>query len=175
MKSKEIVVSANNTKIDRPSWDEYFLSMCYLVAQRSLDKHTKCGCVAINKDKAILSTGYNSPPRGYPDEKADLERPGKYIIMEHAERNMVANAARIGVSLLDSIVYVTGPPCSDCYRILWNAGAKQIIVGNNQAKMTDGASHITDVSYNTGPEILTTQVSPILTLEKALEYAKLRS
>lgn len=161
----------------RPDWDTYFLAMTYLIAQKSLDKHTKCGALAINKDKAILSTGYNSPPRGFPDKSADLERPRKYIIMEHAERNMVANAARTGTSLLDSTVYVTGPPCSDCYRIMWNAGVKRIVCGENLAKMTQNVEGLEDVIEKLGgcmdaPRVtkLETSESVISLLQKTLGY-----
>lgn len=110
----------------RPSWDAYFMSEAFRVSRRSLDKDTKHGCVFV-RDKRIVSTGYNSPPPGFDDAKADLERPGKYIIMEHSERAAICNAARAGVSTLDAVCYVTGFPCSDCYRAMWSAGIKEII------------------------------------------------
>lgn len=110
----------------RPSWDATFISEAFRISRRSLDKHTKCGCVLV-KDKRIVSTGYNSPPPGFDDSKADLERPGKYIIFEHGERNAICNAARAGISTLGTTAYITGFPCSDCYRAMWNAGIEKVI------------------------------------------------
>ena len=111
----------------RPEWDTYFITMAFLVSQRSLDKHTKHGCILVGNDRAILSTGYNGPPRAYPDHLVDLERPGKYVFMEHSERNAIANAARIGIPLQGAIAYITGMPCNECYRMLWQAGIRSII------------------------------------------------
>jgi dCMP deaminase len=53
------------------------------------------------------------------------ERPEKYFWFEHAERNAIYNAARIGTSLLDSTIYLTsGLPCMDCARGIVNSGIK---------------------------------------------------
>ena len=53
------------------------------------------------------------------------ERPEKYYWFEHAERNSIYNAARIGVSTKGSKMYMTcGVPCADCARAIINAGAK---------------------------------------------------
>ena len=114
---------------DRPEWDAWFITMCFLVAQRSLDKHTKCGCVVVGDAKEVLSVGYNSPPRGCDDEKIPLERPAKYLFMEHAESNAINNAARCGMRLEGSTFYITGPPCNECFRRIINAGARKIVQG----------------------------------------------
>ena len=53
--------------------------------------------------------------------------------MEHAERNAIYNAARIGISLKKSIFYVTGPPCPDCLRGIIQVGATEIIYGDRVA------------------------------------------
>jgi dCMP deaminase len=53
------------------------------------------------------------------------ERPEKYFWFEHAERNAIYNAARIGVSLKNSTIYLTsGLPCMDCARGIVNSGVK---------------------------------------------------
>jgi dCMP deaminase len=114
---------------ERPDWDTFFMTLTFIIAQRSLDKHTKCGCVVVDDSNTILSTGYNSLPRGCIDHEAPLERPYKYRVMEHSESNAIVNAARIGIPLKDSIFYVTGPPCNDCFRKILNVGANRIIHG----------------------------------------------
>jgi len=53
--------------IDEPvsSWDEYFFNVCRQVARNSKCLSRRIGAVLI-KDKSIISTGYNGPPRGIP-------------------------------------------------------------------------------------------------------------
>lgn len=119
----------------RPNWDLYFISLCFLTAQRSLDPVTKHGCVVVSKDKTVLSLGYNSPPRGCDDSTIPLTRPEKYDYFSHAEENAIVNAARNGVSLIGSVFYVTGFPCHKCVGMMKNAGASRIIHGGVGAAM----------------------------------------
>ena len=44
------------------SWDEYFFEMCKTVASNSKCLSRKIGAIIV-KDKTIISTGYNGPPR----------------------------------------------------------------------------------------------------------------
>jgi len=109
------------------SKDKYFMSLAQTCSVRSLDPDTQHGCVAVDSGGAVLSTGYNGPPRGVDDSKIPLTRPDKYIYMEHAERNCIYNAARIGVPLYGCTFYVTGIPCLDCLRAIYQAGASRIV------------------------------------------------
>ena len=89
-------------------WKDYFVSIAEQVKEKSKDIKTKIGAVIVGKDNEILSTGYNSFPRGLNDNVVQRqERPEKYFWFEHAERNAIYNAARIGVSLKQSTVYIT--------------------------------------------------------------------
>ena len=47
----------------RPSWDEYFMKIAHLVAERSTCLRRVVGAIIV-KDKRIISTGYNGSPRG---------------------------------------------------------------------------------------------------------------
>lgn len=113
----------------RPDWDSWFMTICFIVAQRSLDKDTKHGCVVVDDSHSILSVGYNSPPRGCPDSKVPLDRPQKYNFMSHSETNSIVNAASMGTSLKGSTFYITGPPCCSCFASIVNVGAVKIIQG----------------------------------------------
>jgi len=110
------------------NWVEYFLSIAEQVKVKSKDKNTQIGAVIVGEDNEILSTGYNSFPRGLDDTKEERqERPEKYFWFEHAERNSIYNAARIGVSLKNSTIYLTsGLPCMDCARGIVNSGIKTV-------------------------------------------------
>ena len=79
-------------------WVQYFRELAHTVKKKSKDENTQIGAVIVGKDKEIVSTGYNSFPRGLDDNiKERQERPEKYFWFEHGERNAIYNAARIGV------------------------------------------------------------------------------
>ena len=110
------------------NWNEYFLNIAEQIKLKSKDESTQIGAVIVGKDNEILSTGYNSFPRGLDDSKKERqERPEKYFWIEHAERNAIYNAARIGVSLKNSTIYLTsGVPCMDCARAIVNVGIQVV-------------------------------------------------
>src|SRR6056300_1889883 len=109
-------------------WVEYFQNLAHQIKLKSKDERTQIGAVIVGKDKEIVSTGYNSFPRGIDDNKPlRQERPEKYYWFEHAERNAIYNAARIGVSTKGCTMYLScGIPCSDCARGIINAGIVRI-------------------------------------------------
>jgi dCMP deaminase len=116
-------------ELNRPDWDSYFMALCFVISQRSIDPDTKHGCVVIDEDKTILSVGYNGPPRGCNDSAVPLKRPQKYDWLSHSEINAITNAARSGVSLKNSSFYITGYPCEKCIREIINVGANKVIYG----------------------------------------------
>ena len=109
-------------------WVEYFRNLAHQVKLKSKDDRTQIGAIIVGKDKEIVSTGYNSFPRGIDDtHKSRQERPEKYFWFEHGERNAIYNAARIGVSTKGCTMYLScGVPCSDCARGIINAGIVRI-------------------------------------------------
>lgn len=110
------------------NWTEYFLLIAENVKLKSKDQSTQIGAVIVGKNKEILSTGYNSFPRGLDDDLIERqERPEKYYWFEHAERNAIYNAARVGVPIDGGTIYITsGPPCADCARAIINSGIKTL-------------------------------------------------
>lgn len=124
----------NVTAVETMSWDEYFIKMVRLVASKSRDTSTKCGCVIVGTGHEVLSCGYNGLPRGvkYQDDRTEV-RPIKYKYYEHGERNAIYNAARKGIALEGAIAYVTGPPCADCGRGLIQAGIKEVVIPSDHS------------------------------------------
>jgi dCMP deaminase len=110
------------------NWVSYYRQLANTVKLKSKDKYTQIGAVIVGKDGEIVSTGYNSFPRGLDDElDYRQERPEKYYWFEHAERNAIYNAARIGVSTKGTTIYLScGLPCADCARGIINSGIKRI-------------------------------------------------
>jgi len=121
----------------RPSWDEYFLNIAKLVATRSTCLRRQVGAVVV-KDKQILATGYNGAPTGitHCDKAGCLREQLKVPSGErhelcralHAEQNAFLQAAKHGVSLAGSTLYITVQPCSICAKMIINAGIRNIVV-----------------------------------------------
>jgi dCMP deaminase len=112
---------------NRVSWNEYFMAIAEQVASRSTCDRKNVGAVIV-RDKTILSTGYNGSLRGSPhcDEAGhDLEN-GHCVRTVHAEANAVAQAAKNGVAIDGSEIYVTASPCLTCFKLIANAGIRTI-------------------------------------------------
>ena len=123
--------------LERPDWDLWFISLCYVISQKSIDKDTKHGAIFTSSDKTILSVGYNGPPRECNDSSIPLTRPEKYRFLLHAEEAAIANAAKHGINLQNSTLYITGMPCEKCFRLLINVGVRKIIYGNISSACVD--------------------------------------
>jgi len=120
----------------RPSWDEYFMQITQLVAKRSTCLRRKVGAILV-RDKRILCTGYNGPPRGLAHcsevgclrDKLGIPSGERQEICRglHAEQNAIIQAALYGISIKDSILYCTHQPCITCSKMIINAGIKKVI------------------------------------------------
>lgn len=111
-------------------WDRRFLSLAELVSQWSKDPSSQVGAVAI-RDRRILATGYNGFPAGMADDDRLAERISKYPRIVHAEGNIIAWAAREGVSLMGAHLYVFPyHPCPECARMIVQAGFTRVVVPN---------------------------------------------
>ena len=112
-----------------PNWHDHFFELVNVISKRSKDENTQVGAVIVGPGKEIVSTGYNSFPRGVEDDhKERQERPEKYFWFEHAERNAIYNAARTGVAWKGAVLYVPAMPCMDCARGIVQVGIKQVII-----------------------------------------------
>lgn len=122
--------------MNRPSNDQYFMSMAHLVSSRSTCVRRNVGAVIV-KDKHILSTGYNGSPKGTRHcedlgcirEQMNIPSGTRHELCRgvHAEQNAVAQAAYFGVSVNGATIYTTTFPCSMCAKILINSGITEIV------------------------------------------------
>ncbi len=129
----------NLNKMSDLEWDDYFMQLAQLVSKRSPDPSTKHGCVLIDKDRRIISTGYNGPVSNINDMEIDWSRPAKYMWIIHAEENAVLFAKQ---SLKDCTAYVTGEPCAACFRRFCQIGVKRVVCGNVQSKCLNNEEHL---------------------------------
>jgi dCMP deaminase len=111
------------------SWDQRFLDLARHISCWSKDPSTQVGAVAV-RDRRVLATGYNGFPRGVADLPGRLaDRNEKLLRTVHAEANIIAQAARNGVSLDRATVYVWPfLPCSTCCTLLIQSGIKRVVV-----------------------------------------------
>jgi dCMP deaminase len=121
---------------DRPTWDQYFMTITREVAERSTCLRARVGAVIV-RDKNILATGYNGSPAGLPHcldvgcliyrsttPSGEVEENCFRCI--HAEINAIAQAAKNGASIRDGDIYLTHTPCIHCFKVLINTGIKRI-------------------------------------------------
>ncbi|MDU5508638.1 cytidine/deoxycytidylate deaminase family protein [Finegoldia magna] len=112
----------------RKSWNEYFMDLALNVATRSTCDRAFVGCVLVNSDNRIVSTGYNGAISGNPhcDEVGHTLRDGHCIATIHAEMNALLYCAKEGIAVNGCICYVTHFPCLNCTKSLIQAGISKI-------------------------------------------------
>jgi dCMP deaminase len=142
------------------NWKEYFLGIAEQVKLKSKDESTQIGVVVSGVDNEVITTGYNSFPRGLDDSLPERQlRPEKYFWIEHAERNAIYNAARIGVSLKGATIYLTsGLPCMDCARGIVQSGIKKVVckevcTTKNKEKWLESQSKSVELLKECGVEV----------------------
>lgn len=129
------------------SWNEYFMRMVYLVSSKSKDPRTKIGAVIV-KDNNPISLGYNGFPRGVKDLKERYEnRPEKLNFIAHGEFNSVINAAKLGISTNNTIIFTNGIPCLNCCKAIINAGIVQVFI-HKQWPMMNNAEWKKSAEYS---------------------------
>ena len=108
---------------ERISWNDYFMKAATLASVRSPCDRLKVGCVIV-KNNRLISMGYNGFLAGT-DHKS-IVRWGHEQATIHAEINAITDAAKRGVSIDDSVAYITHYPCINCFKALASSGVKKI-------------------------------------------------
>jgi dCMP deaminase len=122
------------------SWDEYFMAVALLSAQRSKDPNTQVGACVANDQNKIVGVGYNGFPWGCSDDELPWEREGAYLDTKypyvcHAELNAVLNA--ITTDLRRCRIYVGLFPCNECTKVILQSGISEIIYLSDKYRETD--------------------------------------
>ncbi len=125
---------------DYLSWDEYFMGVALLSAQRSKDPGTQVGACIVGQDNKILSMGYNGMPIGCSDDEMPWDRDGapldtKYLFVCHAELNAILNHGRAGLE--GAKVYTTLFPCNECAKAIIQSGIREVIYLQDKYADTD--------------------------------------
>lgn len=125
------------TNASRPTWDDYFMQIASLVAQRSTCLRRQVGALLV-QNRRILATGYNGAPQGLPHcselggclrEQRGIPPGERQELCRalHAEQNAIIQAAVHGVELAEVTCYSTTQPCVTCAKMLINANVNRIV------------------------------------------------
>ena len=119
-------------KRTRPSRDYIWIKAAQLFAARSTCLKPN-GAVLV-KDNDLISQGFNGACSGLPHctdlGACETGSDGGCIRTVHAESNLIAKAAKRGISTEGSEVFCTTSPCYSCAKLLVNAGIKKITYVN---------------------------------------------
>jgi dCMP deaminase len=124
------------------SWDECFMRMAHVIAERSKDPSTQAGAVIVDENNVVVGLGYNGFPRGIDSDKLPWEKEGnyedtKYAYVCHAEENAVYNANN---STKNCKIYCTMFPCNECVKTIIQNGIKEIIYESEKNIKTPAAA-----------------------------------
>ena len=114
---------------NRISWDECFMKIAHVIADRSPDPSTQAGAVIVNGDNVVVGMGYNGWPRGIKIDDLPWEREGeyhetKYAYVCHAEENAIYT---VNSSTKGGKIYCTLFPCNECAKTIIQNGIKEVV------------------------------------------------
>jgi len=121
------------------SWDECFMRMAHVIAERSKDPSTQAGSVIVDQNNIVIGMGYNGFPRGINSDDFPWEREGvfletKYAYVCHAEENAIYNSNN---PVRGCKLYCTLFPCNECAKAMIQNGIVEIIFESDKYHDTD--------------------------------------
>ncbi|CAN6301991.1 unnamed protein product [Urochloa humidicola] len=166
LKPQNLSLATNGSDAERPakqspfdptkregyiSWDDYFMAIAFLSAERSKDPNRQVGACLVNQEGIILGIGYNGFPRGCSDDKLPWAKKStngdpletKYPYVVHAEVNAILNTNHASVA--GQKLYVTMFPCNECAKIIIQSGVSEVIYFVE--KRIDNSAHVYVASH----------------------------
>lgn len=122
------------------SWDQYFMAVALLSAQRSKDPNTQVGACIVDSRRRIVGVGYAGFPTGCSDDDLPWGREGapletKYPFVCHAELNAILN--RNSADLAGCTIYTTLFPCNECAKAIIQSGITDVVFLSDKYRDTD--------------------------------------
>jgi dCMP deaminase len=129
----------------RPNWDQYFMQLASLAAQRSNCMKRRVGCVLV-REKRVISTGYNGTPRGLRNcSEGGCPRCNKgqgagvglsTCLCIHAEENALLEAGRERIRE-GAIIYCDTCPCLTCSIKITQVGISEVVYSQGYSMDTE--------------------------------------
>lgn len=174
---------ANSSRL-RPTWDEYFMALASLAAQRSNCMKRRVGCVLV-RDRRVVSTGYNGTPRGIRNcgeggcGRCNAGDVGSGVALStclciHAEENALLEAGRERIGNGGrgegegggAVLYCNTCPCLTCSIKIAQVGIREVVYAQGYSMDTDTAAVFREAG------VTLRQFIPVSTLPRALTACK---
>ena len=94
----------------RVSWEKYFMNIAQEVSSRSTCDRKHVGAVIVRDVGHEMHNDH-------------------CIRTIHAEANAIVQAAKHGINIDQSEIYITASPCFDCFKLIANVGIGKIYFG----------------------------------------------
>lgn len=114
--------------------DVTYIKMAQTWADLSHSLRKKVGALIV-KNNTIIADGHNGTPSGFENECEESvnnedgtfrEYRTKWYVL-HAESNALAKVAKSTQSSEDATLYVTCSPCTECSKLILQAGIKKVV------------------------------------------------
>lgn len=124
--------------MSRPTLDEVFIAMAFVLASRGTCGRRKVGCVIVDYNNHVLSTGYNGSPKWAPH---CIDKPCKGMSSPsgsgldlcdaiHAEENALLQCRNTQDI---AKIYTTTFPCIHCFKLICNTSCTEVIYHDEYA------------------------------------------
>lgn len=142
-------------RLDYLSWEQYFMGIALLSAQRSKDPNTQVGACIVDQRNRVVGIGYAGFPSGCSDDDLPWAREGapletKYPFVCHAELNAILN--RNSTDLAGCTIYTTLFPCNECAKAIIQSGITEVVFLSDKYRDTDTVQAATTMFRLAGVE-----------------------
>jgi len=122
----------------RPTFHEVYMQVAYQIARRATCPDRKVGCVLVDSQMKVMSTGYNGVPSGvdHCTKTPCAARASGGCHAIHAEQNALLQCSDVASI---KICYVTTSPCMTCAKLLSNTGCKLIVYDDSKHHLPEVA------------------------------------
>ena len=145
------------------NWPEYYMNIAEEVAKKSKDDSSKVGCVIVDKENRLVSTGFNGFVSKCDEKMMTIKRPLKYHLTIHAEMNALIFARE---NLSGCTVFTTHGPCDNCLKHLLQAGIRTIVY-NDPSIMRDRG---TDDERNAIAKLIISTEATVVNINTGNDY-----
>src|SRR5262245_35957481 len=122
--------------LNRPSFDQMFMMQAYVNALRGSCRRLRVGALIVrDRDKRVISGGYNGAPRGMPDclqvgcdLRPNLDGRESCFRTLHAESNALDLAGRVDSE--PHTLFCTHIPCRNCALRIVQHGVRRVVYAN---------------------------------------------
>ena len=109
-------------------FDKAYLKMALEWGKLSHCKRKQVGALIV-KDGMIISDGFNGTPTGFENCCEDENGATKWEVL-HAEAKAILKVASSTQSAKNATLYVTLSPCTQCSKLIHQAGIKRVVYAN---------------------------------------------